>query len=46
MEADFWETSATQMALLLGFMRGCDILRTGNGARQAFRNSISSDILD
>jgi hypothetical protein len=36
MEEDFWEISAEQMALLLGFMRGYDILRTGDEAHRAF----------
>jgi hypothetical protein len=36
MEEDFWETSAEQMALLLGFMRGYDILLTGDAAHRAF----------
>jgi hypothetical protein len=36
MEEDFWEISAEQMAVLLGFMRGYDILWTGDEAHQAF----------
>jgi hypothetical protein len=36
MDEDFWEMSAEQMALLLGFMRGYDILLTGDAAHQAF----------
>jgi hypothetical protein len=35
-EDDFWEISAEQMALLLGFMRGYDVLRTGDEAHRSF----------